>query len=104
MVLQCRSTTLSGNLVGPGQVTSNPGPMDEAAKPRDATAAIVGAGDYIGAAIARKFGAEGYTVFAGRRNGESLSVDQLAAPRSLMLEALARGERNSELRCHVANR
>jgi NAD(P)-dependent dehydrogenase (short-subunit alcohol dehydrogenase family) len=36
-------------------------------------AAIVGAGDYIGAAIARKFAAEGYTVFLGRRHGEKLA-------------------------------
>lgn len=39
---------------------------------RNATAAIVGAGDFIGAAIARKFAAEGYTVFAGRRTAEKL--------------------------------
>ncbi len=39
---------------------------------RNATVAVVGAGDYIGAAIARKFAAEGFTVFAGRRNGEKL--------------------------------
>ena len=37
---------------------------------RNATAAVIGAGDYIGAAIAKKFAAEGFTVFAGRRNGE----------------------------------
>ncbi|AMM23758.1 SDR family NAD(P)-dependent oxidoreductase [Variovorax sp. PAMC 28711] len=36
------------------------------------TVAIVGAGDYIGAAIARRFAAGGYTVVAGRRNGEKL--------------------------------
>ena len=41
---------------------------------RNATAAIVGAGDYIGAAIARRFAAEGFTVFAGRRNGEKLAA------------------------------
>jgi NAD(P)-dependent dehydrogenase (short-subunit alcohol dehydrogenase family) len=40
---------------------------------RPATAAVIGAGDFIGAAIARKFAAEGYTVFAGRRNGEKLA-------------------------------
>jgi NAD(P)-dependent dehydrogenase (short-subunit alcohol dehydrogenase family) len=40
---------------------------------RNATAAIVGAGDFIGAAIARKFAAEGFTVFAGRRNGDKLA-------------------------------
>ncbi|HEX4183244.1 MAG TPA: SDR family NAD(P)-dependent oxidoreductase [Caulobacteraceae bacterium] len=39
---------------------------------RNATVAVVGAGDYIGAAIAKKFAAEGFTVFAGRRNGEQL--------------------------------
>ena len=41
---------------------------------RNATAAIIGAGDYIGAAIARKFAAEGFTVFAGRRNGDKLAA------------------------------
>ena len=40
---------------------------------RNATAAVIGAGDYIGAAIAKKFAAEGFTVFAGRRNGEKLA-------------------------------
>jgi NAD(P)-dependent dehydrogenase (short-subunit alcohol dehydrogenase family) len=40
---------------------------------RNATAALVGAGDYIGAAIVKKFAAEGFTVFAGRRNGDKLA-------------------------------
>ncbi len=40
---------------------------------RNATAAIIGAGDFIGAAIARKFAAEGFIVFAGRRNGDKLA-------------------------------
>ncbi len=40
---------------------------------RNATAAIIGAGDYIGAAIARKFAAEGFIVHAGRRGGEKLA-------------------------------
>ena len=39
---------------------------------RNATCAIVGAGDFIGAAIARKFAAEGYTVVVGRRMAEKL--------------------------------
>ena len=39
---------------------------------RNATVAVIGAGDYIGAEIARKFAAEGFTVFAGRRNGAKL--------------------------------
>lgn len=36
------------------------------------TAVVVGAGDYIGSAIARKFAKEGYIVHAGRRNGDQL--------------------------------
>ena len=40
---------------------------------RHATAAIVGAGDYIGAAIAKRFAQEGFHVFAGRRNGDKLA-------------------------------
>jgi len=42
-------------------------------EPRHATAAVIGAGDYIGAAIARKFAAEGFIVFAGRRRGDKLA-------------------------------
>jgi NAD(P)-dependent dehydrogenase (short-subunit alcohol dehydrogenase family) len=38
-----------------------------------ASAAVVGAGDYIGSAIARRFAREGYHVFAGRRNGEKFA-------------------------------
>jgi NAD(P)-dependent dehydrogenase (short-subunit alcohol dehydrogenase family) len=41
---------------------------------RNATVAVVGAGDYIGAAIARRFASEGFTVFAGRRNGDKLGA------------------------------
>ncbi len=40
---------------------------------RNDTAAVIGAGDHIGAAIAKKFAAEGFTVFAGRRNGDKLA-------------------------------
>jgi NAD(P)-dependent dehydrogenase (short-subunit alcohol dehydrogenase family) len=41
--------------------------------PHNASVAVVGAGDFIGAAIARRFAAGGYAVFAGRRNGEKLA-------------------------------
>jgi NAD(P)-dependent dehydrogenase (short-subunit alcohol dehydrogenase family) len=41
--------------------------------PRHASVAVVGAGDYIGSAIARRFANEGYHVFAGRRNGDKLA-------------------------------
>jgi hypothetical protein len=40
---------------------------------RNATAAVIGAGDYIGGEIAKKFASEGFTVFAGRRNGDKLA-------------------------------
>lgn len=40
---------------------------------RNATVAVIGAGDFIGSAIAKKFAAEGFTVFVGRRNGEKLA-------------------------------
>jgi NAD(P)-dependent dehydrogenase (short-subunit alcohol dehydrogenase family) len=40
---------------------------------RSGSAAVIGAGDYIGAAIAKKFALEGFTVFAGRRQGDKLA-------------------------------
>ena len=40
---------------------------------RNATMAVIGAGDFIGSAIAKKFAAEGFTVFAGRRNADKLA-------------------------------
>jgi NAD(P)-dependent dehydrogenase (short-subunit alcohol dehydrogenase family) len=40
---------------------------------RNQTAAVIGAGDYIGAAIAKKFAAEGFTLFVGRRDGDKLA-------------------------------
>jgi NAD(P)-dependent dehydrogenase (short-subunit alcohol dehydrogenase family) len=42
-------------------------------EPRHASAAVIGAGDYIGGAIAKKFAAEGFAVHAGRRHGEKLA-------------------------------
>ena len=39
---------------------------------RNATVAVIGAGDFIGGEIARKFASEGFAVFAGRRNGAKL--------------------------------
>jgi NAD(P)-dependent dehydrogenase (short-subunit alcohol dehydrogenase family) len=40
---------------------------------KNMSVAVVGAGDYIGTAIAKKFAAEGFVVFAGRRHGEKLA-------------------------------
>jgi hypothetical protein len=50
-------------------------------QPRNATVAVIGAGDYIGAEIAKKFAAEGFVVFAGRRNGDKLKplVEEIEA-------------------------
>jgi NAD(P)-dependent dehydrogenase (short-subunit alcohol dehydrogenase family) len=48
--------------------------MGRGMKPRNATAAVIGAGDFIGSAIAERFAAEGYQVFAGRRNGDQLAT------------------------------
>jgi NAD(P)-dependent dehydrogenase (short-subunit alcohol dehydrogenase family) len=42
-------------------------------EPKNASVAVIGAGDYIGGAIVKRFAAEGFTVFAGRRNGEKLA-------------------------------
>src|SRR5487761_2613933 len=58
---------------------------------RNATAAVIGAGDFIGAEIARKFAAEGFTIFAGRRDGaklEPLVRDIEAAGGSIVARAL----------------
>ena len=40
---------------------------------RNRTVAVIGAGDFIGGEIAKKFASEGFTVFAGRRNGDKLA-------------------------------
>lgn len=40
---------------------------------RNASVAVIGAGDFIGGEIAKKFAAEGFSVFAGRRQGEKLA-------------------------------
>jgi NAD(P)-dependent dehydrogenase (short-subunit alcohol dehydrogenase family) len=40
---------------------------------RSASAAVIGAGDFIGSAIAKKFALEGFTVFAGRRDRDKLA-------------------------------
>jgi NAD(P)-dependent dehydrogenase (short-subunit alcohol dehydrogenase family) len=39
---------------------------------KNATVAVIGAGDYIGAAITKRFAAEGFIVYAGRRNADKL--------------------------------
>jgi NAD(P)-dependent dehydrogenase (short-subunit alcohol dehydrogenase family) len=54
---------------------------DQGAVAPKGTVAVVGAGDYIGSAIARRFAAGGYTVVAGRRGGDKLAplVQQIEA-------------------------
>jgi NAD(P)-dependent dehydrogenase (short-subunit alcohol dehydrogenase family) len=48
---------------------------------RHATVAVIGAGDFIGAEIAKKFASQGFTVFVGRRQGDKLKplVDEIEA-------------------------
>jgi NAD(P)-dependent dehydrogenase (short-subunit alcohol dehydrogenase family) len=41
---------------------------------RNASVAVIGAGDFIGSAIAKRFAREGYLVFAGRRTADKLSA------------------------------
>ena len=47
----------------------------------DATVAVIGAGDYIGGSVAKRFAAAGYHIYAGRRNGDQLKplIDEIAA-------------------------
>src|SRR5437763_7383092 len=66
------SATSDGSRQNSSQVTYNLTGSKPVQK-RNATAAVVGAGDYIGGEIAKKFASEGFTVFAGRRNGEKLA-------------------------------
>lgn len=40
---------------------------------KNRTVAVIGAGDYIGAEISKRFAKEGYTVIAGRRNADKLA-------------------------------
>src|SRR3954447_19852726 len=40
---------------------------------RNKTVAVIGAGDFIGSEIAKKFASEGFTIFAGRRDGAKLA-------------------------------
>ena len=42
--------------------------------PRNASVAIIGAGDFIGSAIAERFAAEGYLIYAGRRTADKLQT------------------------------
>ncbi len=50
-------------------------------KSTNKVALVVGAGDYIGAAIARRFARGGFTIVAGRRNGDRLQplVEEIRA-------------------------
>jgi NAD(P)-dependent dehydrogenase (short-subunit alcohol dehydrogenase family) len=66
---------------------------------RNATAALIGAGDYIGAAIAKKFAAEGFTVFAGRRNGDKLAAlrDEIAATGGTLIGRSLDGRKEEEV-------
>jgi len=61
---------------------------------RNAAVAVVGAGDFIGAAICEKFAAEGYRVFGGRRRGDELDPLKASPP----LAAVSRDARSMPAR------
>ena len=76
---------------------------------RNATVAVIGAGDFIGGEIAKKFASEGFTVFAGRRNGDKLEplVKEIEkaggrSPRPLARRAQGRGDHLLPRRCRQA--
>jgi NAD(P)-dependent dehydrogenase (short-subunit alcohol dehydrogenase family) len=46
--------------------------LEKPLQKRNRTVAVIGAGDYIGGEVAKKFASEGFTIFAGRRNGAKL--------------------------------
>jgi NAD(P)-dependent dehydrogenase (short-subunit alcohol dehydrogenase family) len=63
-----------GSRLNPSYRPPHPIVMEDVfVKARDQTVAVIGAGDYIGAEIAKKFASEGFSVFAGRRNGDKLA-------------------------------
>src|SRR5436853_5652864 len=47
--------------------------METTVQKRNASVAVIGAGDFIGGEIAKRFASEGFTIFAGRRNGDKLA-------------------------------
>jgi NAD(P)-dependent dehydrogenase (short-subunit alcohol dehydrogenase family) len=74
---------------------------------RNATVAVIGAGDFIGAAIAKRFAAEGFVIFAGRRNADKLAplvADVEASGGSIVARALdARKEADVTAFLHEAD-
>src|SRR6202158_6351647 len=82
--------------------------MENKMEKRNAPCAVIGAGDYIGAEIAKKFAAEGFTVFAGRRDGaklEPLVKDIEGAGGSVVARALdARKEDEGAAVLHDADK
>src|SRR3954466_12830758 len=72
---------------------------------RNATAAIIGAGDFIGSEIAKKFAAEGFTVFAGRRNGDKLAplVKEIEASRGKIFARSLDARKEEEITAFLAD-
>src|SRR4051812_49882245 len=68
----CRAREPAGNR-RPGAIVTDLTDRENTMAKRNATVAVVGAGDFIGGEIAKKFASEGFTVFVGRRQGEKLA-------------------------------
>src|SRR5205814_5515568 len=67
----CRAREPAGDR-RPGAIVTDLTDRENTLQKRNATVAVIGAGDFIGGEIAKKFASEGFTVFAGRRNGAKL--------------------------------
>src|SRR4051812_49479712 len=68
----CRAREPAGDR-RPGAIVTDLTDRENSLKKRNATVAVIGAGDFIGGEIAKKFASAGFTVFAGRRNGGKLA-------------------------------
>ena len=69
--VRCANQASVAKCRGEEQLKFWPNRREQLAK-RNATVAVIGAGDFIGAAIAKKFATEGFAIFAGRRNADKL--------------------------------
>jgi NAD(P)-dependent dehydrogenase (short-subunit alcohol dehydrogenase family) len=70
-----------------------------------ASVAVIGAGDFIGSAIAERFAAGGYRVFGGRRNGDKLAplAARIEAAGSAFVGASLDARQEDQIAAFLAN-
>jgi hypothetical protein len=73
LALSIRNSGSDANRGFPGSAPKKFRSGENAVEKRNATVAVIGAGDFIGGEIAKKFAAEGFTVYVGRRQGDKLA-------------------------------